>query len=505
MLIPWINMSPTARDAHPLHSGHGLAQSRCRALLPGISAPAICGLVLCLLSVGSAQAGALDKRLAAILKKELPPGFVVSLVVVDLGTGTAVMEKDPHLPLVPASTMKIVTGATALKVLKPDHCFVTEVLTDGLRGSTASNLYLRGSGDPHLVSEQLFALTREVRALGLAEVTGNIVVDASRFIPGDPIDEQEQLGSRAYHARYGALSLNFNSIRLLCRPGPRPGDPAIVSMDPLSDYASLKADVKTVKGNHPLLVNATREPTAAGRDGIFVSGTIGQNGGAKGRYVNVGNPAVYTGEVFKEFLLREGIRVSGKVVEGGVPPDAVPYYEFRSEPLGLMVYWLNKFSNNFMAEQIGMAMGAQVYGLPGTREKGLEVIRKHLLDCGVKESEFSLAEASGLSRHNRLSASALVRVLTAAARDFTYGQEFIASFGVAGVDGTLKEKFLDRKRRLRAKTGNLRGVNALAGFGTSPDKRVFVFAVIVNADKKGVGLIDYGERIIRRILDLPMG
>ncbi|MEW6352032.1 MAG: D-alanyl-D-alanine carboxypeptidase/D-alanyl-D-alanine-endopeptidase [Thermodesulfobacteriota bacterium] len=461
--------------------------------------------MLCLLWPAHVEAGALDSKLAAILQKALPPEHTVSLLVVDLGTGRTVMEKNPHTPLSPASTMKIVTSSTALKVLKPDYCFVTEVLADGLRGPVASNLYLRGSGDPHLVSEQLFALTREVRALGLAEVRGDIVVDASRFIPGEPIDEQEQLGSRAYHARYGALSLNFNSVRLLVQPGPRAGEPAAVSMDPVSDYASLNADVKTVKGNQPLQVNATRELTASGRDAICVSGTIGERGAAKGRYVNVGNPAIYTGEVFKEFLLREGIRVSGRVVEGAVSADAVPYYEFRSEPLGLMVYWLNKFSNNFMAEQINMTMGAQVFGLPGTREKGLEVIRKHLLDCGVKESEFFLAEASGLSRHNRLSASALVRVLLAAARDFTYGQEFMASFGVAGIDGTLKEKFLDRKRRLRAKTGNLRGVNALAGFGTSRDHRVFVFAVIVNADKKGAGFIDYGEKIIRRILDVPLG
>jgi len=216
-------------------------------------------------------------------------------------------------------------------------------------------------------------------------------------------------------------------------------------------------------------------------------------------------PSVYFGEVFKEFLLREGIRVIGKVVRGKVLPSAVSYYEFNSRPLGGIVYWLNKFSNNFMAEQISMAMGAKVHGAPGTREKGLSVIRKFLLSCGASEESFSLSEASGLSRNNGLSASALVRVLREASRDFSYNAEYMASFGVAGVDGTLKEKFTDPgvKRRMRAKTGTLKGVNALAGYGVTPSGKTFVLAVIVNSLEKGGGLIDFGDRIVRSIMDLP--
>jgi len=170
------------------------------------------------------------------------------------------------------------------------------------------------------------------------------------------------------------------------------------------------------------------------------------------------------------------------------------------------VYWLNKFSNNFMAEQMSLAMGASVYGAPGTREKGLAVIRKHLQSCGVDENQFALSEASGLSRNNRLSASALVRVLLAASRDFSYNAEFMASLGVAGVDGTLKEKFVEPavRGRIRGKTGTLRGVNALTGYGVSVDGKRFVFAVIANSQDKGAGFINHADRITRQILDIPM-
>lgn len=466
----------------------------------------VVGWIFAVASGSSHAAPPLNQHLEAILKKELPAKVSVSIQVADLDTGQILMEKNPDTALVPASTMKVVTSATALHVLNPDFSFITEVFVEGLQGSSAGTLFLKGYGDPYLVSEELFALTRSVREQGLREVRGNIVVDDSYFQPDPPLDENEKLGSRSYHAPYSALSLNFNSIKVLVSPGQRPGKQATATIDPESEYASVKAEVKTVAGGKAANVSIIKEPRPQGGELVTVEGEIGVNATMKGRYVNVSNPSLYTGEVFKEFLLREGVRVGGRVISGTVPPTAGSYLEFHSRPLGAIVYWLNKFSNNFMAEQISMAMGASVHGAPGTREKGLAVIRKHLQSCGVDDGDFSLSEASGLSRNNRLSASALVRVLLAASRDFSYSAEFMASLGVAGVDGTLKEKFAEPavKRKIRGKTGTLRGVNALTGYGVSTDGKRFVFAVIANSTDKGAGFIHNADKIARKILDVPM-
>jgi len=456
----------------------------------------------------AAQFGAdLNRKLEEILRQVLPANFSITLQVADLETGTVLMSKNPDLPLVPASTMKVVTSATALKTLQPDFTFLTEVLADQTRESSVGNIYLRGMGDPYLVSEELFALTRAVTEKGLAEVRGNIVVDDSYLIPGKPLDENEKLGVRSYHAPYGALSLNFNSVKLVVLPDSVPGKFAKIIVDPVSEYAVVKRGVKTVKGKAPAQIEILKETNADDRETITVTGEIGAQAPARSRYVNISSPALYTGEVFKEFLLREGIKVSGKVVHGKTPQSAELYVDFNSRPLGTIVYWLNKFSNNFMAEQICLVLGAKVHGAPGTREKGLAAIRKHLLACGVDDGTFSLSEASGLSRNNRISASALVKVLLAAAHDFDYSAEFMSSLSVAGVDGTMKEKFTDpeAKRRLRCKTGTLRGVNALTGYGISPDGRTFAFAVIVNSLRQGTGLIDYADKISRAILDIPLG
>lgn len=469
----------------------------------------VMGVILLTLIPAISSAGEpprFNRQLEAIIRGEIQENVSVSVQVVDLDTGRVLMEKNPDLPLVPASTMKVVTSAAALQALNPDFTFRTEALVEKAPGSSVGNLFLKGYGDPYLVSEELYALTRAVKEKGLEEIRGDIVVDDSYFVPGIPLDENEKLGHRAYHAPYGALSLNFNSVKIVIHPGERPGKPARVVIDPMSEYVTVKADIKTVKGARPCQATISKETTGEDREMITLEGEIGVQSPSKGRYVNVASPSLYTGEVFKEFLLREGIRVTGRVIRGKVPPSAVLFEEFNSRPLGVIVYWLNKFSNNFMAEQISMALGAKVLGPPGTREKGLSVIRKYLLSCGVKEDCFALSEASGLSRNNRLSASALVKVLLTAARDFSYSAEFMASLGVAGVDGTLKEKLTDpvAKRKIRGKTGTLRGVNALTGYGVSRDGKRFAFAVLANSQDKSAGFINHADKIARQILDVPM-
>lgn len=481
-----------------------------RAVLSGRLLISLLAIAVSLVSIAAAIASGhppFNSQLESIIGRELPQEVSITVQVADLDSGRILMEKNPDLPLVPASTMKIATSSAALSVLKPDFVFITEVMADSVRESSVGNLYVKGFGDPYLVSEELFSLARAIRERGLKEIRGNIIVDDSYFIPGPPLDENEKIGTRAYHAPYGALSLNFNSVKILVRPANRSGEPADVTIDPISEYADIKSAVKTVKGNKPAQIEIAKEGAADNRELIQLEGTIGVNAVAKSRYVNVTAPSIYTGEVLREFLLREGITTKGQVIQGAVPPNAVSYVEYaNSRSLSAMIYGLNKFSNNFMAEQISLALGAKVFGAPGTREKGLSVIRKHLLSCGVPENGFSLSEASGLSRNNRVSASALVRVLCAAAKDFTYNLEFMSSFGVAGVDGTLKEKFTDPniRRRIRAKTGNLRGVNALAGYAVAPDGRLLAFAVIVNSNQKGTGFIDYGEKIVKAIMDMNL-
>jgi D-alanyl-D-alanine carboxypeptidase/D-alanyl-D-alanine-endopeptidase (penicillin-binding protein 4) len=449
----------------------------------------------------------LNEELAAIIKAELPRNYAISIQVADLSSGSVLMEMNPDVPLIPASTMKVVTSASALHTMGPEFKFITEVRADRIKGQTVGNLYVRGKGDPYMVTEEVFKLTKALRERGLAEVKGDIVVDDSFFKPSRPVDEQEKLTLKSYHAPYSALSLNFNTVRLLVNPGPKPKARAQVELSPVSEYSSVKSSVITTKGKMRNGVSLTRQLLKGGGEIISARGSIGVKAEPKGIYVNVKSPSLYFGSVLKEMLLREGIRVSGKIKEGVAPTGLNKILDFESRPLALIVYWLNKFSNNFMAEQLSMAMGAQALHPPGTREKGLKVMEEFLLSCGAKPGTYRFIEASGLSRNNRLSASSLVRVLLRSANSFTYGPEFKASLGIAGVDGTLHDRFTDPsfKRRIRAKTGSLRGVTALAGYGVSPDGREFAFACLVNSLKDGAGYVYFADRIMKKVLGLRMG
>jgi len=475
-----------------------------RTIFKGLIGALLCFLEACF-SVPSHADPSLNTRLQGIIQRELPPGWEASVQVVNLHTAAVLMEKSADLPLVPASTMKIVTSAAALSYLKPDFAFLTEVLIEGQKDARVQRMFLRGSGDPRLVTEQLFSLTRKVVDTGLTQVAGDLIVDDSYFEPGMPLDEADKLGVRSYHAPYGALSLNFNSMEVWVVPGTRPGAKARVFLEPESDYAEVRSDVMTVKGDKPAQINITRSAGLERLEQFAVTGEIGASAPPRRRYVNVSEPALYTGAVFKRLLKQAGLDVQGRIIRGKTPDSAALLVSFPSEPLAINVYWLNKFSNNFIAEQISMGLGAAVHGPPGTREKGLDAMRRYLKHCGVDEKLFSLSESSGLSRKNRLSASSLVKVLMAVSRDFSCSYEFMASLGISGIDGTLKEKFLDSglERRIRAKTGTLRGVNALAGYGMLPEGTLAAFAVIVNNDKANAGIVDYADRIARGIFEPP--
>ena len=114
-------------------------------------------LITCFHLAYSSGPPPLNGELENIIRRELPPNHAISIQVVARDTGRILMEKNPDLPLVPASTLKVVTTAAALHHLQSDYKFLTEVLADNIRGSSVGNLFLKGYGDPHLVSEELFA------------------------------------------------------------------------------------------------------------------------------------------------------------------------------------------------------------------------------------------------------------------------------------------------------------------------------------------------------------
>jgi D-alanyl-D-alanine carboxypeptidase/D-alanyl-D-alanine-endopeptidase (penicillin-binding protein 4) len=156
--------------------------------------------------------------------------------------------------------------------------------------------------------------------------------------------------------------------------------------------------------------------------------------------------------------------------------------QLASPPLGELIDRVNKHSNNFMAEQIALATGAQVFGPPGNWEKTGRAFERFLTEVGLPAGSYQIRNASGLHDVNRMTARQLVAVLSYMHHHPRLAPEFLASMSVAGAAGTLSNRMQDTDAAgvLRAKTGTLSVASALSGFVTAKRGEVLAFSLIVN-------------------------
>jgi D-alanyl-D-alanine carboxypeptidase/D-alanyl-D-alanine-endopeptidase (penicillin-binding protein 4) len=370
-------------------------------------------LVLLLLPA-SAFAGA--KETVATLA---PSGLVF---VVD-EKGNELVAQNADVPFVPASVAKIVTAWLAMEVLGGDYRFQTSFYLDANRV-----LYVRGSGDPFLISEELALLAPKlVAAIGKETITG-IVLDASYYpsdlrIPG--IEDTDE----AYDALNSALAVNFNTIAAVRRG----------------------KTVRSAEKQTPITPLAVSQFRARGPNG-------------RGRISLTQDPTVslqYAGELLAAFIGRAGGSVEGKISTGSVPEGLAPIYvHHQSRTLSEVLAALLLGSNNYIANQVFLEIGGHRLGGPVSLEKSLKVANEILAAQGLAQA-IHLEEGSGISRGNRFTARGLAQVL--------HLFEPNASL-LKGSRGALY------------KTGTFSGVRTLAGFtDTSKHGRVrFVIALRSN-------------------------
>ena len=174
------------------------------------------------------------------------------------------------------------------------------------------------------------------------------------------------------------------------------------------------------------------------------------------------------------------MRVRAGTQFGSAPPGARELLVFKGESVAQIVHKLNKFSNNFIAEQLVKLLGAESNGAPGGWESGTRALRALLEEHGVIDAGTVIADGSGLSPRNRVSPATLVRVIVRSANEFDSGPEFLASLPLSGRDGTLEDRMEDHPVALRGKTGHLRHVSSLSGLLGAGGGRRLAFSLVVN-------------------------
>jgi D-alanyl-D-alanine carboxypeptidase/D-alanyl-D-alanine-endopeptidase (penicillin-binding protein 4) len=420
----------------------------------------------------------LAARLEEALGAEALAGARAAVCVRRVSDGHELFAREADLQLIPASNLKIVTTAAALRYLGPDFRFVTDAyLTPG----TPAELDVVGFGDPYLVPERLWYLATRIYFAGVREV-GDVVVDDSYFAgPRFAGGVEQDPSDSAYMAPTGAVSAGFNAILIHVLPGPVAGAAARVLVDPASSYAELEAPITTVaRGKTKVHVDVSPR---GDHSRVRVTGRIVLGDTPFETWRRVDNPPVFAGRLLETLLTQVGVKVRGRVRAGPRAATAVKLTSVESPALAEVVSDLNKSSNNFMAEQIALALGAARQGAPATWEKARASLEGFLEDeVGLERGSYRIGNASGLHDVNRMSARQLVRVLEYVQRSPAMAPEFVASLAVAGASGTLTDRMrsTDAAHLLRAKTGTLSNASALSGYVTTKGGDTLAFSIIVN-------------------------
>lgn len=419
-------------------------------------------------------------------------------LVVSLTRGDTLLSYHADRRFIPASNAKLFTTAAALHYLGPDFRFMTVLFADGpvRSGELFGDLVLYGTGDPTfaLDTASLAPFADSVVRAGIRRVRGDIVGDAS-FLgaelrgPGWAPDNADE----AYAAPPSALGAAENRIRLTVEPGPRVGARATWRIEPANDYYAIASIVTTGRPGTRTRIYVER---GRSRGVVELSGNIPITRGAWGTWLVVEEPAVFAAGLLRQRLEARGVTITGgtRSVVNDVPARAQlmvrrsaagddPFRGAlavrRSMPLDELVSMINHRSHNLSAELTFRAIG-RVARNAGTFATGAQAVAEFLTkDVGIPQSAVQVTDGSGLSLLDETTPRALVQLLAHMRRP-SEGGAFYHSLPVVGEGLSGRMAGTPAVGRLRAKTGTLSDVSALAGYVTTQDGEELAFAIIVN-------------------------
>jgi len=459
---------------------HGVAR-----MLRGVLAAVVAALLAAVPLRAHAQEALLPVTVAQALEQAGIPESAAAFYVHEIGAERPLLAAGAAHPMNPASAIKLVTTFAALELLGPAFQWTTEAYAAGTLngGVLEGDLVLKGRGDPKLTLENFWLLLRGLRGRGLRDIRGDLVLDRSYFAATnhDPARFDEQ-PTRPYNTGPDALLVNYKAVRLSFVPD---GDARRVRIlaEPALPQVEIVNRLTLTGGPCGDWVNRLKVDAQGGAAAtrLVFSGRYAASCGERERSYSVLPHAQYVLGLFRELWRELGGTFSGTVRDGAASPDLSPLYAVESPPLAQVVRDMNKFSNNVMARQLYLTLGAEGAGEPATPEKADRVIREWLAAKGLSFPELRLENGSGLSRLERISAAHLGQLLLASFRSPVM-PELVASLPLAAMDGTMKKRLAEAEVAGQAhiKTGSLTGVRSIAGYLLDARGRRLVVVSFVN-------------------------
>ncbi|OIP81785.1 MAG: D-alanyl-D-alanine carboxypeptidase/D-alanyl-D-alanine-endopeptidase [Porphyromonadaceae bacterium CG2_30_38_12] len=430
---------------------------------------------------------AAQQVLRAFMDNDILRNANISLLIEDLNTGKTIVDLHAKTSITPASTMKLVTTATALELQGADYQFTTTLEIDGKIGTDSvlsGNLYVRSGGDPTLGSEKMgnhFFLDKWAKLIltsGINKVNGNIIVIEDYFDSQviNPKWTWEDMGNY-YAPGIHSLAYRDNTFRCVFKTGAINSKPKILGTDPF---------IYDLTIDNQLHITATKSDLAYFYGAPFskqrsVYGEIPANKDAFTVKGDLPHPAEQLVADFNSTLVKNGIQVLNQIETiSNVQTAKTTLTTELSPSLGDIVQQINNHSDNQYAEYVFKNLSA-IHQQPGTIANALKIIKNYWESKGLPVEELNQQDGSGLSPTNAISANFFVQLLRYMRLNSQCSNVFYKSLAISGKTGTLKNFLSDTKLegKVHAKSGTIAGVKSYAGFIETGTK-TYVFAVLVN-------------------------
>ena len=426
----------------------------------------------------------------------------VALSVRRVRDGAELIGYNARQSLPSASTLKLITTATALAVLGPDYTYTTTLEYDGVIKDSVltGNLYLRGTGDPSLGSwrfgsyHDLPTLLKNwsaaVREAGIRRIQGIVVGDARLYNDLTTPDTWPygDLGNY-YGASLSALNINENLYRVFFRPGSSVGAPAdMLRTDPLLPYLTFRNTVTTDAANTGDQVNIFGAPFQSQQ---WLTGKVPKNAPANEFSVKgaLPDPAYFAAFALHTQLVQDKVAVDSPPVSvgGGLGATVastgkrVVLTQHKSPVLTELILQTNHQSINLYAEALLRTSALAIDKTVRSTEGSLETMTEFWAKKGVNLEGFRIRDGSGLSAVGALTADNMTGILRAMAQEKTF-PAFYQTIPVVGQTGTVRylAKGTTAAGNIRAKSGSIEGVRAYAGYFTAADGEQMSFCLLVN-------------------------
>ncbi|MDH4069614.1 MAG: D-alanyl-D-alanine carboxypeptidase/D-alanyl-D-alanine-endopeptidase [Ignavibacteria bacterium] len=408
----------------------------------------------------------------SLLPDTLFPPSNAGILIHSLTRNEPLYSLNSDLLFTPASNQKLFTAATVLDLLGPGFQLRTECFVAG-----DSSLVIRGGGDPLLRTADIDSIARRLSGALTADRTWSLAADISLFDSiqwgrgwmwdDDPGD---------YVMRISPLSVNGNAVRTILFPANSGVNATRTEVIPPTSYVHVDNGVRIWERNDDSLI--VSRTAVNDREEIALRGSIERK--TKSVDISVINPVAYWLTLLGEALDHYGIKTSIEQTPRVVPDGIEPVWT-RTGSLDSAIVTMMKQSDNLSAEVLFRLAGQVKTGRPGSTKGGAMAVKNSLSGFGIDTSAVLIADGSGVSRYNLVSAATLVDLLEGVSQRPDLAGLFESSLPVAGVDGTLRSRMKGTaaEGNLRAKTGTASGLSSLTGYVRTADGELLCFSILM--------------------------